>query len=257
MYQDAFEAVCNAAKAKTDLFKKNPLGYFVSAMVAGMFIAFGAFISNAAAAPFADAQDPIQKFMNSMTFSAALSMVLMAGADLFTGNNFILSSAAFAKKMKWSDVVKIWVVCYIGNLVGSLVAAFIFQASGAASGTVGQLFAAAAEKKMTAPAINLVLKGLLCNTLVCIAVWCSIKLKSESGKLIMIMWCILTFMVCGFEHSIANMTTMAVGMMNSTTGTLTIGGYIYNLVCVTIGNMIGGVVFVALPYYLISKEKEA
>ena len=72
MYQDAFEAVCNAAKAKTDLFKKNPLGYFVSAMVAGMFIAFGAFISNAAAAPFADAQDPIQKFMNSMTFSAAL-----------------------------------------------------------------------------------------------------------------------------------------------------------------------------------------
>ena len=91
MYQDAFEAVCNAAKAKTDLFKKNPLGYFVSAMVAGMFIAFGAFISNAAAAPFADAQDPIQKFMNSMTFSAALSMVLMAGADLFTGNNFILS----------------------------------------------------------------------------------------------------------------------------------------------------------------------
>ena len=159
--------------------------------------------------------------------------------------------------MKWSDVVKIWVVCYIGNLVGSLVAAFIFQASGAASGTVGQLFAAAAEKKMTAPAINLVLKGLLCNTLVCIAVWCSIKLKSESGKLIMIMWCILTFMVCGFEHSIANMTTMAVGMMNSTTGTLTIGGYIYNLVCVTIGNMIGGVVFVALPYYLISKKKVA
>ena len=238
MYQDAFEAVCNAAKAKTNLFKKNPLGYFVSAMIAGMFIAFGAFISNAAAAPFADAQDPMQKFMNSMTFSAALSMVLMAGADLFTGNNFILSSAAFAKKMKWSDVVKIWVVCYLGNLVGSLIAA-------------------AAEKKMTAPAINLVLKGLLCNTLVCIAVWCSIKLKSEAGKLIMIMWCILTFMLCGFEHSIANMTTMAVGMMNSTSGTLTIGGYIYNLVCVTIGNMIGGVVFVALPYYLISKKTEA
>ena len=113
MYQDAFEAVCNAAKAKTNLFKKNPLGYFVSAMVAGMFIAFGAFISNAAAAPFADAQDPMQKFMNSMTFSAALSMVLMAGADLFTGNNFILSSAAFATKMKRRDVVKIWVVCYL------------------------------------------------------------------------------------------------------------------------------------------------
>ena len=65
------------------------------------------------------------------------------------------------------------------------------------------------------------------------------------------------FVASGFEHSIANMTTMAVGMMNSTSGTLTIGGYIYNLVCVTIGNMIGGVVFVALPYYLISKKTEA
>ena len=104
MYQDAFEAVCNAAKAKTDLFKKNPLGYFVSAMVAGMFIAFGAFISNAAAAPFADAQDPMQKFMNSMTFSAALSMVLMAGADLFTGNNFILSM--FNKVNPWTSTIK-------------------------------------------------------------------------------------------------------------------------------------------------------
>ena len=65
------------------------------------------------------------------------------------------------------------------------------------------------------------------------------------------MWCILTFMVCGFEHSIANMTTMAVGMMNSTTGTLTIGGYIYNLVCVTIGNMIGGMLVIGGGYWLV------
>ena len=256
MYQDAFEAVCNAAKAKTNLFKKNPLGYFVSAMVAGMFIAFGAFISNAAAAPFADAQDPMQKFMNSMTFSAALSMVLMAGADLFTE-----ITSSFPLRLLPKDEME-----RCGEDLGGMLSwkpggkpdrSLYFPGQRSCFRTVGQLFAAAAEKKMTAPAINLVLKGLLCNTLVCIAVWCSIKLKSEAGKLIMIMWCILTFMLCGFEHSIANMTTMAVGMMNSTSGTLTIGGYIYNLVCVTIGNMIGGVVFVALPYYLISKKTEA
>lgn len=257
MFQDAFEAVCNAAKGKANLLKKNPLGYFVSAMVAGMFIAFGAFISNAAAAPFADAQDPMQKFMSSLTFSAALSLVVMAGAELFTGNNFVLASAGFAKKMSWGEIVKVWIVCYVGNLVGSLVAAFIFQASGAASGTVGQLFASAAEKKMGMSPMNLLLRGILCNTLVCLAVWCSIKMKSESGKLIMVIWCILVFMLCGFEHSVANMTILAVGLMNSASEAVTVGGYVYNLVFVTIGNMIGGIVFVALPYYLIAKKTEA
>lgn len=257
MFQNEFDAVCNAANGKANLLKKNPLGYFVSAMVAGLFIAFGAFISNAIAAPFAEAKDPVQKFMTSFSFAAALSLVVAAGAELFTGNNFVLASAGFAKKMSWGEIIKIWVICYIGNLVGSLIAAFIFQASGAAAGTVGELFAAAAEKKMTMSPINLLLKGLLCNTLVCLAVWCSIKMKSESGKLIMVFWCILVFMVCGFEHSIANMTIMAVGMMNSTSAAVTIGGYFYNLLFVTLGNMIGGIVFVALPYYLIAKKKEA
>lgn len=255
MFQDAFEAVCNAAKGKANLLKKNPLGYFVSAMVAGMFIAFGAFISNAVAVPFAEAQDPMQKFMSALTFSAALSLVVMAGAELFTGNNFVLACAGFAKKMNWGMIVKLWVVCYVGNLVGSLIAAGIFQASGAASGTVSELFAAAAEKKMGMSALNLFLKGVLCNTLVCLAVWCSIKLKSESGKLIMVIWCILVFMLCGFEHSVANMSIMAIGMMNSASDAVTVGGYVYNLVFVTLGNMVGGIGLVALPYYLISKEK--
>lgn len=254
MFQDAFEAVCNAAKGKANLLKKNPAGYFVSALVAGLFIAFGAFISNAIAAPFAEAKDPVQKFMTSFSFAAALSLVVMAGAELFTGNNFVLASAGFAKKMKWGEIIKIWVICYIGNLVGSLISAVIFQYSGAAAGTVGELFAAATERKISMGAMDLFLRGVLCNTLVCLAVWCSIKLKSESGKLIMVFWCILVFMVCGFEHSIANMTIMAVGMMNSA---VSIGGYCYNLFFVTLGNMVGGIVFVALPYYMIAKNKEA
>ncbi len=255
MFQDAFEAVCNAANGKANLFKKNGLGYFVSAMVAGMFIAFGSFISNAVAVPFFEAGDPIQKFMTSWTFAAALSLVIGAGAELFTGNNMVLGAAGFAKKMRWGLIIKIWVVCYIGNFVGSILAAGIFQVTGLTSGTLGQLFAAASEKKMAAGAVELVARGLLCNTLVCLAVWCSIKMKSESGKMIMVFWCILTFMVCGFEHSIANMTTLAVGLMNAGEAAVSIGGYFYNLFFVTIGNILGGLLFVALPYFVVSKEK--
>ena len=108
---------------------------------------------------------------------------------------------------------------------------------------------------MTASPVALLLKGILCNTLVCMAVWCSIKLKSDSGKLIMVFWCIFTFMICGFEHSVANMTTMAVGLMNAGDAAVNVGGYIYNLFFVTVGNMIGGVLVVALPYHFIAKEK--
>lgn len=255
MFQDAFEAVCNAAKGKADLLKKNPLGYFVSAMVAGLFIAFGAFISSAVQVPFAAAGDPWQKFLNSATFAAALSLVVGAGAELFTGNNFVLASAGFAKKLSWAEIIKIWVVCYIGNLVGSLIAAVIFQLSGAAGGGVAEIFVAATERKMGMSPMNLVMRGLLCNTLVCLAVWCSLKMKSESGKMIMVFWCILVFMVCGFEHSIANMTILAVGLMNAGEAAISVGGYVYNLIFVTIGNMLGGILCVALPYYLIAKKK--
>ena len=91
--------------------------------------------------------------------------------------------------------------------------------------------------------------------MVCLAVWCCTKMKTESGKLIMIFWCIFIFMVCGFEHSIANMSVMAIGLMspNGVAG-LTIAGYFHNLLWVTLGNIIGGSIFVALPYYLIQKK---
>lgn len=255
MFKDEFQAVVNAAKGKAALLKKNPLGYFLASMLAGLFIAFGTFISNGAAAPFYEAGDPMQRIMSSATFAAALSFVICCGAELFTGNNFVLAAAGFRKELKWGEIVKIWIICYIGNLVGSLIGAVVYQLSGVPTGAVAELFASAAESKMTASPVALLLKGILCNTLVCMAVWCSIKLKSDSGKLIMVFWCIFTFMICGFEHSVANMTTMAVGLMNAGDAAVNVGGYIYNLFFVTVGNMIGGVLVVALPYHFIAKEK--
>ena len=106
--------------------------------------------------------------------------------------------------------------------------------------------------KVTLGPVELITRAILCNILVCLAVWCGTKLKSESGKLIMIFWCILVFMVCGFEHSIANMSILGVGLVN---GGITVGQYCYSVLLATVGNMIGGAIFVALPYHLISKEK--
>jgi nitrite transporter NirC len=99
---------------------------------------------------------------------------------------------------------------------------------------------------------DILVRAILCNILVCLAVWCGTKMKTESGKLIMIFWCILIFMTCGFEHSIADMSIIGIGVAN---GGITVGQYLYTVLLATVGNIIGGAVFVAVPYHVISKEK--
>ena len=239
MFKDEFKAVCNSAAAKLNLMKSNPLGYFVAFTLAGHLS------SSEATAIWA-------KPAQSAAFAAALSLVVMAGADLFTGNNFVMASAGFRKTAAWGDIFKLWGFCWIGNLVGSLLSSALFVAAKVPTGAIGDYFVNLAVNKTTTAPVPLFMKAVLCNILVCLAVWCGIKMKSESGKLIMIFWCIFVFMICGFEHSIANMSSIGVSLL---TGKIAIGAYFYNVIIVTLGNMVGGIVGVALPYHLISKDK--
>lgn len=256
MFKDEFQAVCNAGAAKSNLLKKNPLGYFISAMVAGMFISFGSFFAftlgqNVAAGGAAS----FTKLAMGLAFSSALSLVVMAGGELFTGNNFVMTAAAIRKNVTWADTVKLWVVCWVGNLIASLLSVFAFQLSGvptANDGAVAQYFISVAMGKVGLGPVELIIRAILCNILVCLGVWCGIKMKTESGKLVMIVWCILIFMICGFEHSIADMSSIGVALVN---GGVTVGQYLYTILLATVGNIIGGAVFVALPYHLISREK--
>ena len=254
MFRDEFTSVCNSAKGKLNLLNNNPVGYVIAAVMAGIFIAFGGFVMLTVGGNLGTTG--AGKVVMSASFAAALSLVVMAGAELFTGNNFVMASGAMAGEVKWGDAVKLWVICYVGNLVGSLLAAVIFHFAGLASGAVGETIATVAAAKMGGAPVALFMKAIFCNMLVCLAVWCGAKMKTESGKLVMIFWCIFVFVVCGFEHSVANMTIMAAGLLdpNGVAG-LSIGGYVYNLVIVTIGNMIGGILFVAWQYYMIQKSK--
>lgn len=253
MFRDEYAGVGNAAKGKLNLLNSSPVGYVVASMMAGFFIAFGGFVMLMVGGNLGTTG--AGKLLMAASFAAALSLVVMAGAELFTGNNFVMASAAFTGEVKWGDAIKLWIVCYIGNLAGSLLAAVMFHLTGLAGGAVGEVIATVAAAKMGGVALNLFVKAIFCNMLVCLAVWCGARMKSESGKLIMIFWCIYVFVVCGFEHSVANMTIMASGLLdpNGVAG-LSVGGYVYNLAVVTIGNMIGGILFVAWPYYMIQKK---
>ncbi len=252
MFEPVYEALCGAADGKRSLWNTNPAGYVISSLMAGMFIAFGSFSAMSIGGISTAAGCTITKFLVSLTFAAALSLVIMAGSELFTGNNLVLGAAALRHCMPWSEVIRLWVICWLGNLAGSWIMVLIFQFSGVLTNqAILDFFVVTAAAKVALTPVQMLLKGILCNICVCLAVWCSFKMSSESGKLIMIVWCILIFMVCGFEHSIANMSMIGVGLLNAD---IPVSGYLLNLLMVSLGNLIGGLCFVALPYSVIARK---
>lgn len=255
MFREDYLTLCENGRKKLELFRSSPFHYFMSAMLAGMFISLGSFASMSIGGFATAAGSTAVKFLVSLVFAAALSLVIAAGCELFTGNNLILGAASFNGTVSWKDTMVLWLVCYLGNLVGSWVLVLLFQATGITGNeAVAAFFANTALAKIGQSALNLFARGILCNICVCLAVWCSVRLKNEAAKLIMVLWCILIFMICGFEHSIANMSIIGVGLLNSCGLDVTVSGYVWNLLFVSLGNIVGGAIFVALPYHLVAKE---
>lgn len=257
MFRNDYLTMCGNGVKKWALFRSNPMAYLISSTVAGMFISLGSFASMAIGGFSTAAGSTSTKFLVSLVFAAALSLVITAGCELFTGNNMIMAAASLNKDIRWRDTFVLWLVCYIGNLLGSWLLVLIFQATGltTVNEAVAQFFATTAASKIHQSALQLLAKGILCNICVCLAIWCSIKLKSEAARLIMVMWCILIFMICSFEHSIANMSIIGVALLNPCGLDITVPGYLYSLLFASLGNIVGGAVFVALPYYLITRER--
>ncbi|MDO4519913.1 MAG: formate/nitrite transporter family protein [Eubacteriales bacterium] len=257
MYESDVSAVCTAAKNKANFMDKHMLGFFLMACMAGVYIAMGSILMGVCGGVF-----PGNKLVCGTVFSVGLCMVTMAGSELFTGNNFTMSIGGFSKTVGWGKIVKFWIICWLGNLVGSVVAAGIFTMTGipgkGQDDSISMFFSNAAAAKMTGTPANLFAKAILCNMCVCIAIWCGFRLKSETAKIIMNFCCVTTFVTCGFEHSVANMTFLSIGLFNTNgVADITFGGFAYNLGIVTLGNMVGGILFIAVPYYLTAKAKQA
>lgn len=252
MYKNEFDSLVKASKAKLGLLEKNPLGYFLSSGLAGIYVGFGIiliFTIGGLLQGYA-----ASKIVMGASFGVALSLVLMAGSELFTGNNLIMGAGSLKKEVPWSKTAKLWGVCYIGNWVGSIIIALLFLGSGLDSGSTGEFIASSALAKTTAPVIQLFIRGILCNILVCLAVWSSFKLQNEVAKLIMIWWCLFVFITAGFEHSVANMTLLTIGLLNPMGQAITFGGYLTNILVVSVGNLVGALLFLAIPYFIIQKN---
>ncbi len=252
MYTDVYNDLANASKNKLNLLEKNFIGYFLASALAGVFVGLGIILIFTIGGSLAGS--PYTKILMGISFGIALSLVIMAGSELFTGNNLVMGAGSMKKVVPWKKTIKLWVVCFAGNWAGSIAVASVFLLTGLNDGATGSYIASATLAKTTATIPNLFFRGMLCNTLVCLAVWSSFKMKSESGKLIMIWWTLFAFITSGFEHSIANMTLLTIGLIEPMGLDITMAGYFTNIAIVTLGNMVGAFIFLVIPYYIISKE---
>ncbi len=254
MYKDDITATAKSAATKYSLLANNPFGYIVSSVLAGIFIGFGVLLIFTISGLLNGL--PSVKIIMGAAFSVALSLVVIAGAELFTGNNMVMAVGIKEKTVTVGNAIKLWIVCFIGNWIGAIILSLIFIGTGLGNGATGEAIAAAAAAKMSVAFLPLLLRGVLCNMLVCLAVWCATRCKSEAAKLIMVFWCLFAFNVIGLEHSIANMTTLTIALIKPFEAAVSVGGYFYNIFVVALGNMIGGIICIALPYCIIAKQKK-
>ena len=257
MHNETLEKLTNAAKNKINLLNNSKAKYLVSSAFAGLYVGLGITLIFTIGGLLTAANSPMTKIMMGVSFAIALSLVIMTGSELFTGNNMVMSAGALNKGVSGKSVVKVWMYSYIGNLIGSLLVAGFFVGTGLVDkGPVMEFFATTSIAKASVPFMHLFFRGILCNILVCAAVLCSFRTSDDSAKLIMIFLCLFTFITSGFEHSVANMTIFGVVLFSPAIQGATLMGSIYNLLVVTLGNMVGGAIVMGIGVYILGNEKQ-
>ena len=245
-----------------------------SAFLAGAYIAFGALGSIAAAYNLLanPATYGLGKMVAGLMFPAGLMFVLVAGADLFTGN-ILVTLAALNKKVTWMQTFKNWALVWIGNLIGAVLVAWLVSLSGVfdwSNGLYGGVVVKTAVGKLGFTWTSAIASGLLCNWIVCATVWMTYAAKDVAGKLLAGFFGIFLFVCAGFEHSVANMGYLFAGFFSKTNPAFLEAAHktaadasiisipnilINNLIPVTIGNILGGAVFVAGVYFFLFNSK--
>jgi formate transporter len=253
------------AKSNRDFFST-----FTLAMMAGVFIGLGAafftFVIHDSMMSVG-----LTKLIGGLVFSLGLILVIITGAELFTGNNLIVM-AFVSRKITFGQLLSNWGIVFSGNLFGSLIVVFLIFLTGqwtAGGGTVGVTALMIANGKVNLTLLEAVSKGILCNILVCLAVYLCFSGRSVTDKILAILFPITAFVALGFEHSIANMYFIPAGLLlkhspevlaeaqdilgrTPDLSNLTISGFILNnLLPVTIGNIIGGTLFVGITHWFL------
>ena len=258
--------VC-VAKTQASALKLTILGIF-----AGVYIGFGAELMIMVTHDMASFLGVgMAKLIGGAVFSVGLMLVVIAGAELFTGNNLIFLSV-LDRQVTVRRLLRNWTIVYFANFVGSLLLVLLMYWSGlwkTSGGLVGATALGIANSKVNLTFLQAFARGILCNWLVCLAVWMAVSASTVVGKVWVIFFPIMAFVSSGFEHSVANMFFIPMGLalkgqtaivtaagLADKLSHLTIGGMVMNLIPVTLGNIVGGAFFVATLYWVVYLRKE-
>ena len=231
--------------------RQRPLTTFTLAVLAGAYIGFGVVAYTIVVTESALGWGPT-RLLGGAAFSLGLVLVIVAGAELFTGNALIVLGWA-DHKIRLTELLRNWVIVYAGNLVGALGTALLVILSGILElrgGAVGAEAAAIASGKLQLTPTETFFRGVLCNVLVCLAVWLSFAARSLTDKVLAVLIPVSAFVVSGFEHSVANMYAIPIAMLGGLIEPDWLGFFI-NLAVVSAGNILGGGVLVALAYWAV------
>ena len=252
MYEPDVQRMVDTAVKKTEFLERWPLRYFILAAFAGAYLGFGITLIFSVGGPFAAEGSAALKLVMGVSFGIALTLVIFAGSELFTGNNMVAVIGALAKRVTWTQVAALFAWSLIGNLLGSLAVAWLVVQSGAVIPASSALILKVSGVKMHLPAWELFLRGVLCNWLVCLAVWTSARASGDAAKILLIFWCLFAFIGSGFEHSIANQSLLGLAMFLPHDAAVSWSGFLWNQVWVILGNIVGGVFFVGVWYWLVN-----
>lgn len=231
------------------------------AFLAGVYIAVGGALSIVVGYGFPEisaANPGLQRLLSGAVFPLGLILVVFAGAELFTGNNALMIPGLIDGRITVLDVLRNWAVVYVGNFIGALFFAFfmVYSASVTEAEPWRQASVNIAELKTSLPWLTVFLRGIGANWLVCLAVWIGLSAESAAGRMIGLWFPVMGFVALGYEHSIANMFFIPLGMMQG--ADVTFAGFVFrNLLPATLGNMVGGALMVGTLYAVIYRTKKA
>ncbi len=259
MYSEAVHALSEQAASKLAGQRRSLVSHLVRSMMAGMYVGAAIVLIFTVGGWLSKESPGAVKLAMGVCFGGALTMVVFAGSELFTGSNLVLTLGVLTGRARKRDLASNWIWTYVGNLLGSVLLAVIVVRSGILNADPVKGFVLKlVETKMNIPAEELLWRAVLANWLVCLGVWMAARTKEDIAKILLIWWCMFTFITCGYEHSVANMCGLCLGLLLPHGDAITWGGYAYNLGLATLGNILGGAGFVAAMYWIGSpKAREA
>jgi len=253
MHHADHERIAGVAKKKVGFLDTSLGGYLVLSAMAGIYLGFGIALIVSLGAPLAAAGSPMVKLVMGASFGIALTLVIFAGSELFTGNNMVGAIGGLSRSVTWGQVFQLNFWSWFGNLIGSLALAWLVVESGVfAKGPTSEMIQKVAGVKMSLGPWELFVRGILCNWLICLAVWTSGRTTNDAAKIMLIFWCLFAFIGIGFEHSIANQSFLGMALFLPHEAAVSWAGFWYNQFFVVLGNIVGGGMFVGGLYWFVS-----